>query len=217
MSASCTRTHTHTAPTGTPQEGARRRATSRPAESPTRGRATLQVADRHTSETSMPRAHPRPQTGGHTGGERAHSRHVRISHACNSARCSASMLGTGRPNPRGTVCPPSSRVLRPRVRSCCTHERQLRERDVAASRRPTSARARRRAARSGAHGQHPASQKRCQLRPHTCREEDGEPAHEGRLVESARRLAAALVLQLAVKHRPARRSRGRAPHSQSQT
>ena len=84
MSASCTRTHTHTAPTGTPQEGARRRATSRPAESPTRGRATLQVADRHTSETSMPRAHPRPQTGGHTGGERAHSRHARISHACNA-------------------------------------------------------------------------------------------------------------------------------------
>ena len=120
MSASCTRTHTHTAPTGTPQEGARRRATSRPAESPTRGRATLQVADRHTSETSMPRAHPRPQTGGHTGGERAHSRHVRISHACNSARTFrivSARAGRIRKGP----CLPSSRVMHARTRAIPLH------------------------------------------------------------------------------------------------
>jgi len=225
MSASCTRTHTHTAPTGTPQEGARRRATSRPARSPTRGRATLQVADRHTSETSMPRAHPRPQTGGHTGGERAHSRHVRISHACNSARTFRIVLGAGRPNPRGTVpafqprhaptraIPLHACAPAPRTRCCCaaatnistcssassTQRRRMWPARTQPASRSTDAR------RLTVELEVPAAA--------THVEEDGEPTHEGGLVESVRRLAAALVLQLAVQRRPARRSRGRAPPS----
>ena len=98
--------------------------------------ANAHIADTRASHTSAPR-HARPAT--------------------YSARAGRIHKGP---------CPPSSRVLRPRMRSCCTLERQLREHDVAASRRPTSARARRRAARSGAHGQQPASQERCQLQPH---------------------------------------------------
>ena len=142
----------------------------------------------------------------------AHTADMCASHtpATRHARSASSRRGRAE-SARDRACLPAASCMRAHARSRCTHARRLRERDVAASRRPSSARARRRAARGGAHGQQRASLKRCQLRPHNV-EGGGEPTHEGGLVEADRRLAAALVPQLTVQRRPAR-DREDEPHT----